>query len=723
MDTLNKDDNTTMPQPQLQPSPQPQPSPSPPQAITSSLARFSTLLSSARSAAANAAAKLPPVPTNRPSLPTTLPSLPSMSVPNMPVPNISMSQLSNLFSRAAVVDPPKEGETSSPATAAVIEGDLSTTDPVPPFSFRETFNQNNNIDAHITDILRSNSAYLAAEIPNKIGHWVNSFWGQQSYLISGSDATSSSDNALGAWKNDSDDERPDGPAPIWLLGVKYEIPKPVACSETTTSPVTDTAAPPLEPPVTSVVSGEDSPPTPSAPPLPDSPTALALSLSMTAPPQQQQHPWPDDFYLDFCSRLWFTYRHNYPPIRPASFTTDIGWGCMLRSGQSLLSNALVLHFLGRGWRRGHQGDATWKRYTQIVNWFLDELAPRSPFSIHRIALLGKLLGKNIGEWFGPSTTSQVIKTLVTDYPAADLTVAVATDGVVYRNEVYEAATAAVSGSGSGSGSDAEPDLHKHKEGEWRPVLILVAIRLGIDQLNPIYYPALKAYFEFPWSVGIAGGRPNSSLYFVGVQGDELFYLDPHFSRQALETKKSSEYTEQDYATYHCDTPRKIHISHLDPSMLLGFYCRTRGEFDDFCARVMKVAKKYTPIFTIDEQAPEYDDDVRSEDDFGVLSGEEGLEGEEDEGEHIDVEEGEEDEGEHIDVEEGEEDEGEHTDGEEDDDDALVFDESIDGQGEETELMRNVEVEKRTEVVETQAGARAKTVVQEERAIVTEVENE
>ncbi|RUS25914.1 hypothetical protein BC938DRAFT_471471 [Jimgerdemannia flammicorona] len=428
-------------------------------------------------------------------------------------------------------------------------------------------------------------------------------------------------------------------------------------------------------------------------------------------------------------------------------------------------------YFREGWRCGHQGDATWKRYTQIVNWFLDELAPRSPFSIHRIALLGKLLGKNIGEWFGPSTTSQVIKTLVTDYPAADLTVAVATDGVVYRNEVYEAATAAVSGSGSGSGSDAEPDLHKHKEGEWRPVLILVAIRLGIDQLNPIYYPALKAYFEFPWSVGIAGvyvvciaqrfcidggperkglrlvrkrfvpsftlqhsahllsnpiscsGRPNSSLYFVGVQGDELFYLDPHFSRQALETKKSSEYTEQDYATYHCDTPRKIHISHLDPSMLLGFYCRTRGEFDDFCARVMKVAKKYTPIFTIDEQAPEYDDDVRSEDDFGVLSGEEGLEGEEDEGEHIDVEEGEEDEGEHIDVEEGEEDEGEHTDGEEDDDDALVFDESIDGQGEETELMRNVEVEKRTEVVETQAGARAKTVVQEERAIVTEVENE
>lgn len=80
-----------------------------------------------------------------------------------------------------------------------------------------------------------------------------------------------------------------------------------------------------------------------------------------------------------------------------------------------------------------------------------------------------------------------LRTLVTHYPAANLAVAVATDGTVYRNEVYEAATAAV----QGSGSDAEAEALKHKEGEWRPVLILVAIRLGIDQLNPIYYPALK----------------------------------------------------------------------------------------------------------------------------------------------------------------------------------------------------------------------------------------
>lgn len=34
-------------------------------------------------------------------------------------------------------------------------------------------------------------------------------------------------------------------------------------------------------------------------------------------------------------------------------------------------------------------------------------------------------------------------------------------------------------------------------------------------------------------MGIAGGRPSSSYYFVGSQADNLFYLDPHHARPAV----------------------------------------------------------------------------------------------------------------------------------------------------------------------------------------------
>jgi cysteine protease ATG4 len=147
-----------------------------------------------------------------------------------------------------------------------------------------------------------------------------------------------------------------------------------------------------------------------------------------------------------------------------------------------------------------------------------------------------------------------------------------------------------------SSSPQQQPINEEDETYFKPVLLLVALRLGIDSLHPTYYPALKACFELPSFVGIAGGRPNSSLYFIGLQGDELIYLDPHFSRPALETKHLNSYTKEELNTYHCTVPRRIHISHLDPSMLLGFYCRTQQDFDLLNDQI-KAVKKETREWT------------------------------------------------------------------------------------------------------------------------------
>jgi len=205
-------------------------------------------------------------------------------------------------------------------------------------------------------------------------------------------------------------------------------------------------------------------------------------------------------------------------------------------------------------------------------------------------------------------------------------------------------------------------------------------------------------FTFPQSVGIAGGRPSSSYYFVGSQAESLFYLDPHHARPTIpfrppppgtpsnagtddytddghssvshgrfrqsettpensdrdsrtgrggghrrmttsptSTRSSSSvshpqtyshshapssssplrastvshpasnfpntftspmdpvqqhyaqaYAPQELKSFHCERVRKMPLSGLDPSMLLGFLCKDESDWKDFRARVADV---------------------------------------------------------------------------------------------------------------------------------------
>lgn len=54
------------------------------------------------------------------------------------------------------------------------------------------------------------------------------------------------------------------------------------------------------------------------------------------------------FLQTFSSLLWFSYRRDFPPITPTTYTSDMGWGCMLRCAQMMLANALSRHTLGTG---------------------------------------------------------------------------------------------------------------------------------------------------------------------------------------------------------------------------------------------------------------------------------------------------------------------------------------------------------------------------------------
>lgn len=223
------------------------------------------------------------------------------------------------------------------------------------------------------------------------------------------------------------------PSSIWCLGKEYRaLDKPSGAKDMHFSAPNVKSSP--------IGSNRAQPSTP-----PDS-TASSIDSNLAYEETEGDNDggWPSSFLDDFEARIWLTYRSNFPAIpksqdpkaqaamslpvrirsqfdKPAGFTSDTGWGCMIRSGQSLLANALVMVRMGRGqniirvlvdspltsmadWRRGSSGAEERK----IISLFAD--TPNAPYSIHKFVEHGATAcGKHPGEWFGPSATARCIQ--------------------------------------------------------------------------------------------------------------------------------------------------------------------------------------------------------------------------------------------------------------------------------------------------------------------------
>ncbi|CBI33041.3 unnamed protein product, partial [Vitis vinifera] len=302
-----------------------------------------------------------------------------------------------------------------------------------------------------------------------------------------------------------------------------------------------------------------------------------------------------EFEQDFSSRILMTYRKGFEAIGDSKLTSDVNWGCMLRSSQMLVAQALLLHRMGRSWRKTSHKPMD-QDYIEILHHFGDSKA--SAFSIHNILQAGKAYGLAAGSWVGPYAMCRSWETLArskreeTDLECQSLPMAIY---IVSGDEDGERGGAPVVYI-----EEASRHCLEFSKGQvdWTPILLLVPLVLGLEKVNPRYIPSLAATFTFPQSLGILGGKPGASTYIVGVQDEKAFYLDPHEAQSVVDIRREN--LEADTSSYHCNIIRHICLDSIDPSLAIGFYCRDKDDFDDFCIRASKLADKSNgaPLFTV-----------------------------------------------------------------------------------------------------------------------------
>ncbi|KAJ2617686.1 hypothetical protein H4S08_000194 [Coemansia sp. RSA 1365] len=315
-----------------------------------------------------------------------------------------------------------------------------------------------------------------------------------------------------------------------------------------------------------------------------------------------------EFFMDGMRRFYFTYRKGFPTITPSFYTSDMGWGCTYRTCQMLLAESFARVMLGRFWDPFRMNTHESTRHSRIIEWFHDMDTEQAFYSIHRMARTATEMDKRIGDWLGPSIAAHVMRRLSIKHPRCPITIHVAIDQTVYASEVRKQAL-------------AYADVDKSV---WHPLLLLVPVRLGLSRLNLSYIPKIKTLFQIPQSVGLVGGKPSRSFYFVGRQGDNLFYLDPHVTRQHVPRSATTEVeqgigSDSDYDSdssdfemfgiaeadeYHTTHICSMPINRLDPSMLLGFLFNTEAEWDTFVLAATdkesqrSICTGSSPLFTL-----------------------------------------------------------------------------------------------------------------------------
>ena len=309
-----------------------------------------------------------------------------------------------------------------------------------------------------------------------------------------------------------------------------------------------------------------------------------------------------------------TYRAAFPPL-PGGLTSDAGWGCTLRSGQMLLARALSCLVLGREWRwtapPSGEVDAGGAAHAQLMHLFQDE--PGRPFGLHALCEAGAACGVTAGAWLGPHALCNALKAAAEAALGEHrLLVRVVSSGcggapTLCRDDVLQAATRA---HGTPAPRIVLPvlpvaDGNEGAQAPWTPVLLLVPLVLGLGRaVNPAYGPQLCAALAMPQSVGIVGGRPGTSLYFVGVQGDAVLYLDPHEVQPHVAHDAHGEAAPFPVESYHCATLRHMSLSGIDPSLALGFFAPSKADFDSLCDSLQAQAEgaRAAPLLTVAARA-------------------------------------------------------------------------------------------------------------------------
>ena len=327
------------------------------------------------------------------------------------------------------------------------------------------------------------------------------------------------------------------------------------------------------------------------------------------------------FNKKFSNIIYVSYRSKFYPQQNSKnhkiFTSDCGWGCMIRSSQMILCRALYKIFKYKykieenliyhviPFIMDKNLDIVKYKYFGMDSYIKklyeygkkDIIAIDPPFSIHKIVILGEKYGRTTGEWFSDFELPKIYDKINDAFNIIpDLSI-IHFNSFIELNTIIERCFKITD---EKINDNNKNDIFVFEEKNYKLEkmgLIFISVRLGLDNISPEYHQSILKLFECKEFLGIIGGKKmtNSASYFFGYYENFLLYLDPHFNNKSIDHLDNSNIN-----TYKNKIIYKLEVRTLKAAFTIGFLFRNMNEFNELLNFCRQHKKEENPCFSFSE---------------------------------------------------------------------------------------------------------------------------
>lgn len=316
--------------------------------------------------------------------------------------------------------------------------------------------------------------------------------------------------------------------------------------------------------------------------------------------------------------LYYSYRKNFNPIinykNKAMYTSDCGWGCMIRSSQMIFARAIykILRFEQKDVNNAINSTLSFfyempyteenvpecfseyvktmvakKKKNDTNNISIKSIYP--PFSINPICGIGEIYDKAAGEWFSDVNMPKIYNILNENMGVIPKLKIITFQSLISLKRIINSCFTKVEKNEVNEENIVNFMDEKYKFNKYG--LLFVSVRIGINNIVPEYHQSIKTLFTCKQCIGFIGGKDYSASYFIGYSGNNIFYLDPHYSQETIHNINNKKEIEKTYLTKKV---YQLKFDRLQTAFTVGFLFRNVKEFKELQTWIEQYCKNPNP---------------------------------------------------------------------------------------------------------------------------------